>query len=160
MGGVIRPLPQFTELQGRRCRPVTQSSISLGWLQCACPTRSPDARVGETILGGLQMGLSGGGGAWVVGVEFHVVFGQWIRFSHLIRYSRPSWTMPRVQGMFFSGFRLSGAYFEILLQPKFDAYPVLTPELQSVHLRVRLSLLSLLFLHHSSGLLLRYLIVC
>lgn len=40
-----------------------------------------------------------------------------IRCSHLIRRSHPSWTMLRVQGMFFSGFRLCGAYFEIPLQP-------------------------------------------
>lgn len=53
-----------------------------------------------------------------------------IGFSHLIRCSRPSWTMLPVRGMCFPGFRLSGAYFDILLQPMFWAYPGLNPELQ------------------------------
>lgn len=115
-------------------------------VQCAFTTWSPEARVGETILGSLQMGLVGewgglGGWCWVA-CSIWSMGSDSIRLSHLIRCGRPSWTKLQVQGMFFPGFRLSGAYFEILLQPMFWAYPGLAAELQGVQLRVRLSLLS------------------
>lgn len=67
----------------------------------------------------------GGLGGWCwVACSMWSMGSDSICLSHLTRCSGPSWTMLRVQGMFSSGFRLSGAYFEICLQPMSWLYPL------------------------------------